>query len=241
MALKFPVHLRGAHARVVDRMVEEGAAENPHEAVETALLAFGRQTGILDEFQVLKSLQAQAARDPMGDREIAEAIRRVAKGRADETTALVLAVERPDSQEAHAFEQGLQKPAAATADAATLAAVSRFFETNRTRAFAWMFDAQLRRVFRVLAAGDPAPARDLKAAPAPRAIYDQKDLVRSLVISAIVGTALVIINVRPGQATGNPADGPDFGRIFLNYLVPFLVASASATLSNLSRRRTPAR
>lgn len=232
MALKFPLHLRGAHARVVDRMVKEGAAENPHEAVETALLAFGKQTGLLDELEVLKSLQAQAARDPMGDREIADEIRRIAKGKIPETTALVLPVERPDSDEAHSYERILGKQASGAADAATLASVSRFFETNRGRSFAWTFDGQLRRVFGV-AAARPAPA----PAPAARGIYDRKDLVRSLVISAAVGTALVLINVRPGQATGNPADGPDFGRILLNYLVPFLVASASATLSNLSRRK----
>jgi hypothetical protein len=235
MALKFPLHLRGAHARVVDRMVEEGAAENPHEAVETALIAFGKQTGLLDEVEVLKSLQAQAARDPMGDRVISDEVRRLAKGKVAETSALVLAVERPNSEEARAFERVLRKEDSGSADGATLSAVSRFFETNRTRAFAWMFDAQLRRVFKV-ANAQPSPGTG--PAAAPRAIYDRKDLVRSLVISAIVGTALVIINVRPGQTTGNPADGPDMGRIFLNYLVPFLVASASATLSNMSRRKT---
>ena len=236
MALKFPLHLRGAHARVVDRMVAEGAADNPHEAVETAILAFGKQTGLLDELEVLKSLQAQAARDPMGDREISDEIRRLARGKGPETTAFVLAVERPDSGEAQAYQRMLRKESSGAADAETLAAVSRFFETNRSRAFAWMFDAQLRRMFGVASArAPPAPAAPV------RGIYDRKDLVRSLLFSAVVGTALVIINVRPGQATGNPADGPDYGRIFLNYLVPFLVASASATMANMSRRKKATR
>ena len=73
------MRLRGAHARVVDRMVDAGMAEGPHDAVETAVLSFGQAQGILDEAEVLKSLRAQAARDPLTDREVADGIRRAAR------------------------------------------------------------------------------------------------------------------------------------------------------------------
>ena len=79
MAKEVPLKLRGAHARVVDRMVEAGMAEGDHDAVETALLSFGQREGILEEAEVLKSLRAQAARDPVSDRELAEGIRRAAR------------------------------------------------------------------------------------------------------------------------------------------------------------------
>lgn len=81
MAKHFPLHLRGAHARVVDRMVDEGIAETPHEAVETALLAFGKQAGLIDESEVLATLRREAARDPLTDREVADGIRRAVRGR----------------------------------------------------------------------------------------------------------------------------------------------------------------
>jgi hypothetical protein len=81
MAKEFPLRLRGAHARVVDRMVESGMADDDHGAVETALLAFGRQADLLDDAEVLKALRAQAARDPLNDRELADGIRRVRVGR----------------------------------------------------------------------------------------------------------------------------------------------------------------
>lgn len=80
MAKEIPLKLKGAHARVVDRMVESGAAETPHDAVETALLSFGQHHGIIDEAEVLKSLRAQAAREPLTDRELADGIRRTARG-----------------------------------------------------------------------------------------------------------------------------------------------------------------
>lgn len=79
MPREFPLRLRGAHARVVNRMVDSGMAEDPHHAVETAILAFGQREGILDEAEVLKSLRAQAARDPLSDREITDGIRRAAR------------------------------------------------------------------------------------------------------------------------------------------------------------------
>ena len=79
MAKEVPLKLRGAHARVVNRMVGSGMAETPHAAVETALLSFGQQHGIIDEGELLKSLRAQAARDPVSEREIADGVRRAAR------------------------------------------------------------------------------------------------------------------------------------------------------------------
>lgn len=146
--------------------------------------------------------------------------------------ALVRAVERPASEEARAFDRVVAREAEGSTDLEALAGARAFFEEHRTAAFAWMVDAHFRRVLHVWGV---KPRRE--AADMPRAVYDRRDLFRGLLFSLFVGTALVIINVRPGQATGNPADGPDYGRIFLNYLVPFLVASTSAALSNHSRRK----
>ena len=148
-----------------------------------------------------------------------------------DAAALIRAVERPDSQEARTLDRVAAKEIEASVDAAALAAVSRFFLENRSRAFAWTYESHLRRI---LAVSGSAPKPDPHPTPA-LSIYNRRDFIRSIVMSAIVGTALVLINVRPGQATGNPADGPDVGRIFLNYLVPFLVASSSAALANHAR------
>ncbi len=87
------------------------------------------------------------------------------------------------------------------------------------------------------AAGVEAIVRDGPAAPRASAgflggLYSRRDFVRCMVISLIVGTALVGINVRP-QVPG--LEGPDPARILLNYMVPFLVASGSAILANRAR------
>ena len=84
----------------------------------------------------------------------------------------------------------------------------------------------------------PPAAESRPAAPARSdkpGIYTRRDLGRCLIIALVVGTALVIINVRPVAG-----EGPDLARIFVNYLVPFLVASSSAMLANAARQR-PAR
>ena len=80
MAKEVPLKLRGAHARVVDRMVESGMADDEAHAVETALLAFGQHNGLIDEAEVLKSLRRQAAADPLTDRELADGERRAGRG-----------------------------------------------------------------------------------------------------------------------------------------------------------------
>jgi hypothetical protein len=151
---------------------------------------------------------------------------------AFDAEALVRAVERPDSQEGRALDRVVAREAEGTTDLASLEGARAFFEEHRSAAFAWMVDAHFRRVLRF-----EGTRTTVKGDGVPRAIYDRRDLFRSLLFSVFVGTALVIINVRPGQATGNPADGPDPARIFLNYLVPFLVSSISAALSNHSRRK----
>jgi hypothetical protein len=151
-------------------------------------------------------------------------------GGALEAGALIRAVERPGSDEAALLDSLVARGASAAVEAATLAEVARFFEEYRGRAYAAQYDALLRRCLTV--EGAPAPAR---APEGGTSIYNRRDFARSLLFSAVVGTALVLINVRPGQATGNVADGPDIGRIFLNYLVPFLVASFSAALANHAR------
>ena len=82
------------------------------------------------------------------------------------------------------------------------------------------------------------PARPPRAQPPLQkpGVYTSRDFARSLVISLVVGTALVLINVRP-----TPGEGPDLGRILINYLVPFLVASTSAMFANASRLKAVAR
>lgn len=154
-----------------------------------------------------------------------------------DAAALIRAVERPESDEARLLDRVAAGKLKATCEAADLAAVSGFFEEHRSRAFAWAYDTQLRRILTVSGAAGARPAQ----AEAVDAVYGRRDLTRSLIFSLVVGTALVLINVRPGQTTGNPADGPDLGRIFLNYLVPFLVASTSAAFANYARIRAARR
>ncbi len=76
MAKVFPLHLRGPQSRIVDRMVSTGMADTPHEAVETALLAFGKQAGLLSEAELLKALRKEAATEPIGEGEHVERTRR---------------------------------------------------------------------------------------------------------------------------------------------------------------------
>lgn len=150
--------------------------------------------------------------------------------------ALIRAVERPESEEAQTLDRVVGGALEARAAPGALAAVRQFYTEHRSPAFAWMYEAQLRRLLKVEPPKGPAQPRTSDVS-----LYNRKDLARSLVFSLVVGTALVLINVRPGAATGNPADGPDYGRIFLNYLVPFLVASFSAALANRARLRAARR
>ena len=153
----------------------------------------------------------------------------------------------------------------AVVDERVLGAVRAFFEASRGAAFAARYEELIRRTTVVVShdevrrhraalrrRGVGAPSAEAAAGraagvgaivrdgPAPQGaswifgagLYSRRDLARCLVISLIVGTALVGINVRP-QVPG--VEGPDAGRIALNYLVPFLVASASAILANRAR------
>lgn len=67
------------------------------------------------------------------------------------------------------------------------------------------------------------------------ATYGLSDLKRCLVISAVVGTVLVSINQGPEFFLAPRADA--LGRVGLNYLVPFSVASVSAWMANRRHRR----
>jgi hypothetical protein len=80
MVKEVPLKLKGAHAKVVDRMVDGGMAQDDHHAVEVALLAFGKEQGLLDEADLLRTLRRQAAADPLSDRELADSIRRAVRG-----------------------------------------------------------------------------------------------------------------------------------------------------------------
>ncbi len=123
--------------------------------------------------------------------------------------ALIRAVERPDSESARVWDHVLAGELEATVDEPTLREVERFFSDHRGRSFAWMYTSQVRRNARVVASGADFAADARAAARGVAGVYNRRDFARSLLISAVVGTALVLINVRPGQVTGNPADGPD--------------------------------
>jgi len=69
-------------------------------------------------------------------------------------------------------------------------------------------------------------------------LYSIRDLKRCLVISAVVGTILVIINQGPGFFLAPPGNPVLLGRVGLNYLVPFTVASVSAWMANRVHRGT---
>jgi hypothetical protein len=75
------VRLRGAPARVASRMVRHGKAMTADEAVELALLEYGRREGLVDETDLLRSLQKEAAQRPLSDGALAEGIRRATHAR----------------------------------------------------------------------------------------------------------------------------------------------------------------
>jgi hypothetical protein len=79
MRKPFALRLHGAPAKVVDRMIEAGIAATHHEAVELALLHYGRQSGIVEEKELIQSLRAAAAKGPLPEPALVDGIRR-AKG-----------------------------------------------------------------------------------------------------------------------------------------------------------------
>ena len=180
---------------------------------------------------------------------------------------LIRAVERPQSEAAKLVAFALQGRFEAVVDERVLTGVRAFFEAERGAAFATRYVEVIRRSTLVVsheearrheaelrrrggrapsagtaagrAAGVEAIVRDGPEAQRARSgfgggLYSRRDFARCVVISLIVGTALVGINVRP-QLPG--VEGPDAARILLNYVVPFLVASASAVLANRARLR----
>lgn len=66
--------------------------------------------------------------------------------------------------------------------------------------------------------------------------YRPRDLRRCLLISAMVGTVLVSINQGPAFFLSPLRDATPLGRVALNYLVPFTVASVSAWMANRAHR-----
>ena len=78
-----PTHvpLKGPAARVVSRMVGHGKAMTAEHAVELALLEYGRREGLVDEGDLLRRLQREAAQRPMSDAALAEGIRRAGHAR----------------------------------------------------------------------------------------------------------------------------------------------------------------
>ena len=71
-------------------------------------------------------------------------------------------------------------------------------------------------------------------AAALRAVLRRPIVTRSLWVSLVVGTVLNVINQGDRLAAGAP---PDWGKLALTYVVPFLVASYGAW-SALSAART---
>lgn len=66
-------------------------------------------------------------------------------------------------------------------------------------------------------------------------LYDGREVGHSVIIAAVVGTILVTINQGPGAFVSPPSDAVTWGRMALNYAVPFTVASVSAILANRAR------
>ncbi len=67
--------------------------------------------------------------------------------------------------------------------------------------------------------------------------YMLRDLRRCLIMSAIVGSVLVSINQGSAFFFSPSVDVSILGRVGLNYLVPFTVASVSAWMANRTHRR----
>lgn len=87
----------------------------------------------------------------------------------------------------------------------------------------------------------PSPAEIRATGRLHAALYTRADLLHSLLVALVVGALLIAINlgpenlIRPGNAPGG------YLRYFLDYLIPFLVASASTLLANRGRSRRQAR
>ena len=62
MGVDLKGRLRGSHARVVQRIVASGAAADPQQAVEQALLHYGEHAGLLGEAELLRELRREAVR-----------------------------------------------------------------------------------------------------------------------------------------------------------------------------------
>jgi hypothetical protein len=76
MGVDLKGRLRGSHARVVQGMVASGAAADPQQAVEQALLHYGEHAGLLGEAELLTELRREAAGKPLSDASITKGIRR---------------------------------------------------------------------------------------------------------------------------------------------------------------------
>lgn len=68
------------------------------------------------------------------------------------------------------------------------------------------------------------------------ALYAQGDLRRSLLITAAVGSLLILINFGPVLVARAGALHPPAWQLALNYIVPFAVASLSAVWANRQRK-----
>lgn len=68
-----------------------------------------------------------------------------------------------------------------------------------------------------------------------RGLYSRTDLVQSLLIALVVGSILVYVNLGPDELF-QPWSAPgEYLRYFSDFLIPFVVASASAILANRAR------
>lgn len=71
--------------------------------------------------------------------------------------------------------------------------------------------------------------------PASRRAYTRSDAVRSLIVAAIVGTLLVLVNQGPSAYVVMWTRLPIAVRVIANYMIPFMVASTGAALANRAR------
>lgn len=76
--------------------------------------------------------------------------------------------------------------------------------------------------------------------PVSGGLYSRADFTRSLLIAGVVGLFLIIVNEGPDALLGLTTDPKPHLRTFLDILIPFLVASASAILANRRQVRAAA-
>jgi hypothetical protein len=144
---------------------------------------------------------------------------------------------------AHSRDRGLKAPPAATGLLLKAKGLSMRLSAENTRAAhalakgsaasdsEQVVDWALREFGRTGSPPNPARQESARRATAEsNGLYSRRDFIRCLIIALVVGTALVLINVRPA-----PGEGPDGGRIALNYAVPFIVSTSSAILANHAR------